>query len=279
MKWVAVGACACVLGSQVQGQSSRGRPTTALELLDEVVVTGPRVRVSDLLPTNADAAERAAAKDIELGRAPELGSIRVFAAGEIARATLGKLPVAIPKLVVVRRGGWPLAPDQVRAALARSGIVLHIARAEKELSLPHGFLTGSRDARLEVLSLEPASNARTAMARLRCMDRNDCGSFLVVIPRPISDTQITAKSIPTPNPAWERYPHIGISQKKVMVHPGRRALLMITDRGMRITLPVLPLKPAGRDEIVRVLDPVGHTIFSARVQGENLLQSNDEEGR
>lgn len=279
MKWVAVCACACVLGSQVQGQSRPRGPATAIELLDEVVVSGPDVRVSDLLPSNADAAERAAARDIDLGRAPELGSIRVFAAGEIARAAAGKLKIAIPPQISVRRGGWPLAPDQVRAALGRSGIDFRSDAVETGLSLPHGFLTRGKDARLEVLSVAPTWNASTAMARLRCLDRNDCGSFLVAIAKPITDPRIKANPFPPSNAGSEGHAQFRTPLKKSLVRPGRKALMVITDGGMRISLPVLPLKRAGMDESVRVLDPVAHRMFSARVQGENLLQSDVEEGR
>ena len=246
-------------GFPARAQQPQGR----LTLLQEVVVNTPMVHVSDLLPYSAGPAEFSEARKISLGRAPQPGSFRVLRAAAIEEAIAGKLHAAAPPAVTVRRGGWPLAADRVRAAFDTSvrGLPLGVS-----LSLPQGVVTRTSNPRLEVLSVRPGWNSDSSIARLRCADRNDCGTFLVVIEAPQLGTALRK---------LERRD----SSIAPLVRSGKKALLVIAGDGMKITLPVVPLKGGSLGDTVRVLDPQAHRVRYAQVAGENLLQSNPGAGR
>src|SRR3954451_5929249 len=76
-----------------------------VRLRAEVTVEGTTVRLSDLLPNNAGRRLKAAAESLSLGRAPQIGSLRVLTAGElrhlIAETPLSRAEIEIPEQVVV----------------------------------------------------------------------------------------------------------------------------------------------------------------------------------
>jgi hypothetical protein len=209
---------------------------------------------------------------VDLGRAPAPGSFRVFTSDELRRKGASKLQVQIPDKVVVRADGFPIEIDALRRALAEYK-PLPAGFTVPEISIPEEVVMRTKNVILRVVRVEPGSDAHTAMAFVRCETRKDCGTFVVglqfsdrvhwtgIESRPVVKTLVRA---PIQNS---------------LVHPGRRAVLVLDEDGLRITVPVFPLRRAAMGESVRVLDKVSRRTYVARVCGENQLTAHLEESQ
>src|SRR4051794_10039179 len=89
---------ATALPANASGQDFRAR------LRAEVTVEGKTVRLSDLLPDSAGTQLKTAAESLSLGRAPQIGSLRVLTASELRHlieTPLSRAEIEIPEQVVV----------------------------------------------------------------------------------------------------------------------------------------------------------------------------------
>src|SRR5450755_2060329 len=179
-------ACLALLLAGACMPSAGADESQVVVLRETVEVNRETIWLSDLLPERAQAAVKDMSGAIQLGRAPEPGSLRVFAAAQIVArladrpALLGRL--GIPLQVVVRRAGWPIASDGVRDTIAS----FLQKRGSKYGELPknaslHLADVGSRqEAPALAVSAAAWDNRQQALEfRLRCVDRTACGAFLV----------------------------------------------------------------------------------------------------
>ena len=144
------------------------------------------VLLSDLLPEGAGNAVRAASAAIELGRAPALGSLRVFTGVQIV-AHLRTHPdllreLSVPARVVIARSGWPIEVASVRAAiaefLARPGSPFGKLPENAELRFA-AVRARAPNPRLEVARAVRDAGRQALEFSLRCVDSTLCGNFLV----------------------------------------------------------------------------------------------------
>jgi len=242
-------------------------------LRDEAVVQGETIRLADLLPLEVNAATRLAAAKINLGRAPQPGSVRVFSEDKLRSAVAGQIAVTFPATTVVRGVGWPLREASIRQTLRESEAGRHYDFAQARLVPPADFSTRTPDPRLEVLAIRSQADEPKLSASLRCGQRSDCGSFLVEIvfdePVPVGigrparlrtekpDVAQAAPANPAPAPA--------------LVQPGRAAKMLFEGEGFKITTRVLPLQRAGMGQVIRVFDPMARQVSLARVEGKDLM--------
>lgn len=246
-------------------------------LLAEVSVQEETLRLSDLLPVDARAQLKAAADRVSLGRAPQAGSLRVFAVSELRQA-IAEIPlyaseIDIPDQVVVRRLGWPLEAEAVRRTLARSRLTHQLDFSQARITLPPGFTSVAPNPQFEVTALKPGSDRLHLLAQMRCRERSACGSFLaeIVISDPSDGTRSNGIKLASEKAAP---PSLLPVAGPVLVHPGRLALLVIDGDGFRITQPVMPLKRARLGELVRVTDPLTHRSLVAEVSGNGMLRAS-----
>ncbi len=264
--------------------AAEGRP---LRLLAEAWVQGGSVRLQDLLPRDAGAQLKAAAGKVSLGHAPEFGSLRVFAADELRRAMaeepgLGSAfdGVEIPQRVIVRRIGWQLAIETVRLNLSRSDLARKFNFSQARIILPPSFTTADPSPKLDLIAITPSLDHLRLLARIRCRERVECGSFLAEIVLSGSTSEVMAnepKSVPERLTGRISFQEIRKSLTQldpgpVLVLPGRLALLTIDGEGFKITQPVIPLRPARLGELVRVSDPHTHRSWLAQVAGIGQLR-------
>jgi hypothetical protein len=252
-----------------------------VRLRAEVTVEGNTLRLSDLLPDNAGAKLKAAAENLSLGRAPEIGSVRVFSAAQLRQAIAG-IPMAtaeidIPEQVVVRHIGWQLENETITRALAHFKLMHTLDFSEAKTVLPPGFTTAAANPEFEVTGMSSSSDHHRLLASVRCRERSACGSFLVQV------LNVPADGMESPQfrQASERVPEPSLSSPTglVLVQPGRLALLVIDGGGIRITQPVMPLKPAQMGELVRVFDPRTHHSWLAQVIGNGRLRPDATQKR
>src|SRR5579863_7301040 len=156
-----------------------GAQDPPVALRAEAFVQGGTIQLSDLLPLGAASGVRLAAEKLELGRAPEPGSLRVLSAAELRHAIGGAMAVKFPAQAVVHGAGWPLRVASLRRALRESEAGRRYDFSRSSLIPPADFATRSSDPRLEVVAIGAGENPRTLSVRLRCEQRADCGSFLV----------------------------------------------------------------------------------------------------
>lgn len=64
-----------------------------------------------------------------------------------------------------------------------------------------------------------------------------------------------------------------------LVRPGKPVFLLCQANGLKISMKVMPLKQAGLNENVQVLDPETRRVFLARVVGVNRVESDMREAR
>lgn len=233
------------------------------QFLCEVTIQNERVRLADLLAPSAIPQLRAISS-VDLGRAPEPGSFRVFTAAELHDVMGSSLALEVPAQVIVHRTGWPVSSQRITAALAAAKL------PASNVGILGAPVTRTRDALLEVSAMRPVHASDTLLVRFACRIRSDCNPFWGEIrgaenaapPEPHRNSSLV-QSLPS-NP---------------LVKPGHPALLVCTEPGMEIRLRVNPLKPAALGERVKVLDPETHRIFFARVKADNLVESDLEEAR
>ncbi len=261
--------CACLLTMMASANAQKLR----VHLLAEATVQEARVRLSDLLPPDAEARLKAIAGGIFLGRAPQAGSVRVFTGNELREAMVESAytsEIEIPQQVIVRRLGWPLETETVRRALVQSKLTHQIDLAQKRLTPPPGFTTVVPAPKLEVMAIAPNPDHSGLQARIRCRERTACGSFLVEIASSQAaggirsrQHKLASEEVLTPNL---------LSSGPVFVQPGRMALLVIDGDGFRVTQPVMPLKPAAVGELVRASDARSHRSWLTQVSGDGSLR-------
>jgi hypothetical protein len=247
-----------------------------VSLLAEVCVRTDTLRLSDLVPADAEIELQVAAEKLFLGHAPQPGSLRVFTASELRHAIGEAAPWAseidIPAQVVVRRWGWPIEPDSVRRTLAQSKLTRQLDFSQARITLPAGLSTTHPHPRFEVTAFMPGKGDRGWLARIRCRDRAECGSFLAEIavsgPTSVGRAHLALTAAAFSPRALKLISKSG----PVLVQPGRMAVLVIDGDGFRITQPVMPLRRARLGELVRATDPLTHRSLVARVSGKGMLR-------
>ena len=280
MKWNLILAV-LFAAAYVSAQSSSHN---AVRLIEQATVRGDTVLLSDLLPPSADSALKVMAQQIILGRAPEPGSVRVFEAGDIQKliassAETGSIGITIPAAVIVRRSGWPLKVESVLQAVQQLPRAGRIEWSRARIIAPPEFTTLAPDPKLELLNVRRdggGSGAGNALlVSLRCRERALCGSFQVEVL--FSDAQGDLARGPKPA-SWSQKarPAAGLqSSAPELVRPGKIALLVIEENGVRISEPVMPSRRAGLGDVVQVSDPVTHRRLLARVTAAGMLDPAD----
>jgi hypothetical protein len=244
-------------------------------LLAEVTVQAETLRLSDLLPDDAGTRLKAAADRVLLGRAPQVGSVRVFTVSELRQAA-AEVPsqtteIDIPEQVVVRRLGWPLEIETVTRTVAHSNLTHQLDFSQAKIMLPPGFTTVTPHPQFEVAALKPSSDHRGFFALIRCRERTACGSFLAEIVFSVPTVGVESRELKLASEKVTE-PDRSAVAAPVLVQPGRMALLVIDGDGFRITQTVMPLKRGGLGELVRVSDPRTHHSWLAQVSGNAMLR-------
>lgn len=263
---VRVLAGALLLSSALLTAQSAAQPKP--EFLTDVTVNFGRIRLGDLLAPGASAQLRAVLGSIDLGPAPQPGSLRVFTSAELRHAVVdgqgSALAVDFPPQIIVHRAGWPVASQRIAAALAAAKL------PGSNVEILGAPVTRAPYAELEVSAAHPAQDSGALLVRFACRVRSDCNPFWCEI-RGLDGIAI---------PAGERRAARVQSRPEVpLVTPAHPALLICDEPGMEIRLRVRPLKPAGLGERVKVMDPETHRIFFARVKAIDLVESGLVEAR
>jgi hypothetical protein len=238
------------------------------------------VRLSDVLPVEAPAALRKAGNGIELGRAPQPGSARVFESRQII-ACLSQAPeilrrISVPSSVTVRRTGWPISGEAVRTLTAeflrRRGI--QGESAGSALAWPSGLTTAQENPALQIVGEKWGSGS--LQLRLRCVEREACGSFLVRASLPQLDEASGKRTTRSSGgSSADLVPRIApsLNKSRNLAEAGGRATLIMDSGAVHISLPVVCLQRGALHEQIRVRDAGSSRIFSGEVLGLGVLRA------
>ncbi len=253
-----------------------------VRLHESVEVKRQTILLSDLLPAESPATLKTAAAAIELGDAPQAGSVRVFPAAKIARklsrhaALLSGL--SVPARVTVRRKEWRIPGQAIETAIAK----FWKQQGWKRDALPEtGELAWTAAAAVEnpvlqVTASQVDPRRQMLQLRLRCVERSTCGSFLVMAPlsrtspaQASEAAQRVTAARPEPIPKAGTHPSSG----PILVRAGDFATLVLESEGIRISLPVTCLQRGGLLETIRARQVGGQHVYQAEVVGHGMLKA------
>ncbi len=262
--------------------------TPQIELREDVEINQETISLADLLPSDASLALRTASSAIELGSAPQPGSLRVWQAPQLMRKLVGQSAllsqILLPATITVRRAGWPIPRPAIASAI--NGFLQQ--QGWRGSNLPDAHALAWTDAAalvenpaLEVTAFEWDPRQPALQLQLRCVKRSDCGSFLVraAIPYPPptapprTSTPEKLSSSPGARPGLAGASVSEPATGRALAQPGDSATLILENDGIRISLAVVCLQRGFLRQEIRVRDAAGQRVYRAEVVGAGLLRA------
>lgn len=253
----------------------------AVALPASASVAGPSVSFADLLPRTASVDLHEAAEKINLGRAPVLGSSRVFGRAGIVEA-LNSHPeirsrVTLPDEIVVKRRGYALNHDEIRRVVAG-----FLREHESTDSFPASALqrteeitTTDPNPALELRAVRWDANASKLQFRLACVKAGVCPDFFVYLEPDGALIPKFEKLNWAANRANDSRA-VPNSEEAILIERGRRVRLLMQGNGIEISVPVICLENGRKGQIIRVREPGNPHVLHAEVVSGDLLRSRLE---
>jgi hypothetical protein len=280
MKRFLINLCLTLALLAPNGWPSDQESKKPIHLRDTVEIKHGTILLADLLPPNAPMTVRKASASVELGRAPQPGSVRILQAEQII-AALKTRPdllseVMPPAIVTIRAIGWPISAADVGQAISEfvrmHGSAAALPQAVR-WDLPE-FLTARKErVQLQVTRMQWDASERGLEARLRCVDRSSCADFVVRAIWPDFEQWphdpgrlISSSALPENNA-----PSQG---GRLILRTGNPATLILDDPDLRISLPVVCLEKGVLNQRIRVLDKQSRRVFLAEIVGDHLLHAS-----
>jgi hypothetical protein len=268
---------ALLLGLLLASGSALAGPLR-VALLADTTVQGDTILLSHLLPSDAPLELRRRAENVSLGRAPEIGSVRLFSRESLQIAlegtSLDAAEFVIPECVAVHRGTHLLAKEQLwpalRAAAAAKGIALPADIHPGEVQWAAPLSVPTDDSRLEVRDVFVDKLLNQVRFRLRYFNNPSAPSFYAWCPLPRSQQRQFAGNAPghSIEPSKRSSPPAGD-----LVSIRRLALLHLHSQNSSAMLQVRPLQSGELGQTIRVRVPAnGHTLL-ARIAGLDQLDA------
>lgn len=289
-----MGATLCPSGGVARASDAK------THLIQDAVVNGQSIYLSDLLPESSPSAVRIPAQEILIGRSPQAGSTRVLSGGEIVRLLNdGNLlsRVDVPEQIVVHRSGHLVTREEVaeaiRRMLAGNQAFGNLQIAPEDLRFAARVTVPAEDAKLHVTRVEldqtlqemkfwlasgaePALLPFMAMAHAKC---TSCGSADATqtpstqnSPQPIFGTKTSMS-------AMRARPNLDSAgpgnSAPSLVEAGQRALLhLVSGTRMQMYLTAISLEKGVFGQTVRVRVQSTGKILYAHVVGRHQLEAN-----
>lgn len=178
--------------------------------------------------------------------------------------------------VAAHSTAWPLDVERIRTILQQNPLLRGLSLSPAQIFPPPDFTTRVQDPELEIRRIQESPERNGFFITMRCVERNECASFLVEVTsanantRDASNSNGSLLSVSSTARAL-RKKQLPIDRGPVLVQPHTLAMLVIEEDGLRITEPVLPQKRGRLGEIVRANEPSAHRSIMAKVRGPGLL--------
>lgn len=276
-----------VLASRAAAQSA----PEPVALVSEAMVRGELIYLADLLPENAGAELRGAAKTVYLAPAPPLGTERVLTGTEVSKALRDqgfKPLLVVPPKIVVHRSGRLVTREEVFRAILETLEFNHFPQSatlrSEDVNLAAPVVVHEQDPELEVvrMDLDPALHKlcflfvsrreRTVLPFVATL-RSE-GDVTAFVRHEIRGQEAVARadvrkevSAAAAKPSEKLRP-------QVLVTPGTLATLRVSDSEMQMLLKVDPLERGFEGQTIRVrLVPSGR-VLRGRVVGPGHLEAS-----
>ena len=240
-------------------------------------VAGETVKLSDILPRHVPNTLREASQTIELGRAPRLGSMRVYEGAQIVEILHAYPEIAkgivVPDRVVVTRSGYPIPPAAIHHAITK-----FLNKKEGERELPGSairwatniFATENNPS-IAVRDMIRDSNKHQLQFTLGCPTSSICRDFLVYVQDP---GNVLAEMVPRKRIAAKARPDAG--DGAILIRAGRRVQMLMQGDGMQISFKVVCLENGRAGQTIHVRNRDSRQILQAQVVSGNLVWSRLE---
>lgn len=250
----------------------RAGAAAEITLVQEAVVSGERVMLSDLLTVGVPDAIRLRASEVDLGYAPRISSTRVFFRAEL-ESRVRKLAIAtrwvVPEFVVVRRWSRELSRKEIAAAIAAGLAKNQVCSADCAQVAEQSLVPGApprvavEDAGLRLVRMD--FEPRALRMRFRLWASADPGArpfdvYLKVDGAGASVAVARARRAP----------------EMPLVVPGRPVQLIYEGGGIRATLPVVALQRGALGARIRVRNPANRVVMLAEVSGPQQVSIRDQ---
>lgn len=170
-----------------------------------------------------------------------------------------------PRAVITR--------EQITDALAHSGVKVNSSQVEPLCAVT----TTELQPRLQVVSVEPLDET-TAKVRLQCDRSSICLPFYSLL-HWANKEQARSAAARWDATARVRHPRRRLPSDQILVHNGRRAILVFAGADYRIQLPVLCLENGARGQWVRVSSTDRKKMYLARVVSPTVLEGSSLESK
>jgi hypothetical protein len=204
--------------------------------------------------------------------------MRILRAERILAAATQNLRnrIVVPSAVIIRSSGSPIGEAAVRDAISeylRKRWSSASLPDRAKLSLPEFLSAREPSSGLQVTHMQWDVLRQAVAARLRCSNRESCGSFVayIILPQPAEWPTNLVRTIAASSAAIPGMPLVG---RVPLVTRGKKATLILQDATMRISLSVICLEPGMLNQRIRVIDRRSRRIFLADVIGNDLLHAN-----
>lgn len=252
-----------------------------LVLLTCVDVATDTVHLSDLLPRGAADDLRGLAQEIDLGRAPNVGSVRVYLGASLSEILSQHSEVSkrltVPDQIVVRRAGFPISRATIHDVIIRylreKGIV---DPPDSALQWSGAVTTTTAHPALEVRAVTWDARSRQLQFRLHCIPDDACRDFLVYLQN--APESLTQEMTNLSNNARSKTADVGKNATggPVLIEAGRKVRLVMQGDGLQISLTVVCLERGRAGQKIRVRAADNAHVFQAEVVNRNLLWSRPE---
>ena len=248
-----------------------------IALLADTTVQGDTILLSHLLASDVSLELRRRMEDVSLGRAPDLGSVRVFSRESLQAALeemgLGEAGFVIPERVEVRRESHLLTKEQLWpflcAAAASHGIALPSGFRPEDIQWSVPAALPADDGPLEVRDVYVDKLLNQVRFRLRRLGRPSAPCSFAWCPLARKQQSNLAEMAPA-HPLQSNH---GLPPAAELVSVRRLATLHLHSENSSATLQVKPLQSGELGQTVRVRVPAnGHTLL-ARIAGPDLLDA------
>jgi len=259
-----------------------------LKLAEHVEVAGDTIWLSDLLPAGGSTDLQVMSKSLDLGLAPQPGSLRLLTRQQISARLADRdgllRQLELPAQITVQRKGWPIREDTVLTAVSNylqtQGWKNNALSGTDWLRWSGAVAARNEDAVLQVTGAKPDIAPGTLEVRLRCVDRSLCSSFLAFVTfanpfpgavvSPVSGRGLSSKQTPSSGKIRTRS---GETQSPGLVERGASAQLKMEGGGMEISVSVICLERGSLGEQIRVR-AARHRVLLAEVVGSNQLRAS-----
>jgi hypothetical protein len=258
-----------------------------VEVKSTVEVTGPALRLVDVLSPDTCPEVRAAAAAVRIGAVPSQGSIRVIPGNDVENSLqqiLDRLPnrvegstvVRAPERIVVRRAGSHASCGEIEEKLVTDHKSENAVtpdstptRAVTAQRKPDGINCGasagiSPDAsfELERKAWDPALRSWIFFAR--CKNPRECVPFIVQVGDNSSPENPPSSRSPlrrSHSPVTLRRDQIELAEGKPLVQRGQAAMLLWDQNGIRLTVPTVCLESGAPGKQIRTrIIPSGRVV-------------------